>query len=300
MNYFLVILFIVLNFFSFKLVAQDDLLELLEQEQEEQVVFSIATFKTTRIINGHSIETPSKGVLQFMISHRFGRVNSGSYEFFGLDNATIRLGLHYGINDRFTVGIGRSSFEKTYDAYLKYKLLRQKSGKENFPLSVTLFSSAAAKTIEWSDPLRKNYTSSRMYYTYQALIARKFNSNFSLQISPTLIHRNLVATTADENDVYAIGAGARQKLSGSLSLNVEYFYVLPDQIISPLYGEEVVNTLSVGLDIETGGHVFQLHLTNSRGMIEKFFITETTGAWDKGDIHFGFNISRVFNVSTKK
>src|SRR5690606_19763312 len=252
-----------------------------------------ATFKTTRIINGHSIETPSSKVLQFMISHRFGRLNSGSYEFFGLDNATIRLGLHYGITDRFTVGIGRSSFEKTYDGYLKYKLLRQKSGKENFPLSLTLFSSAAAKTVEWSEPERKNHSSSRMYYTFQALIARKFNSNFSLQISPSLVHRNLVATSADENDVYAIGAGARHKLTGSLSLNVEYFYVLPDQIVSDLYGEEVVNTLSVGLDIETGGHVFQLHLSNSRGMVEKFFISETTGAWDQGDIHFGFNISRV-------
>lgn len=279
--------------------AQNDLLEILEEEQEETVEFAIATFKGTKVINGQSIETPAAGVLQFMIQHRFGRVNGGSYEFFGLDNATIRLGLDYGITDRLSVGIGRSSFEKTYDATAKYKLLRQSTGKKSMPLSLTLLASMGVKTIEWPEPERPNYFTSRLYFTFQALIARKITPGLSLQLSPSLVHRNLVTTTDDKNDVFVLGIGGRQKLTGSLTLNAEYFYILPGQIVSPLYGEQVRNCISVGVDIETGGHVFQLHFTNSRGMYDKFFLTETTGNFFGGDIHFGFNISRVFTIVDK-
>lgn len=278
------------------LIGQGNLLDLIEEEEEPTQDLTIATFKGTRIINGQSIETPAGGVLQFIIGHRFGRLNGGAYELWGIDNATIRLGFEYGVTDRLSLGVGRSSYEKTYDGFAKYKLIRQQSGLKQVPISVTLFSSMAIKTIRWPEPERPNYFSSRLYYTFQALVARKFSPSFSAQLSPTLIHRNLVANTADRNDVFALGMGARQKLTGSLSLNVEYFYVLPNQIVSPLFGEQVRNTLSVGVDIETGGHVFQLHLTNSRSMIEKGFITETTGNWLDGDIHFGFNVSRVFTV----
>ena len=280
---------------------EDDLLKMLEEEQEPVTNYTIATFKTTRVINGHSIETPSAGVLQFMISHRFGRINGGAYEFFGLDAATIRLGLTYGVTEKLAVGVGRSKTGKTYDGYLKYKLLRQSSGERNFPFSMTLFSSMAINTEKWANPDRKNYFTSRMSYTFQALIARKFTDNLSIQISPTLIHRNLVQTIEDKNDVFAIGIGGRQKLTGSISLNLEYFYVLPDQIVSDLpSGESHHNSFSVGFDIETGGHVFQLHFTNSLGMIEKQFITETSGDWFNGDIQFGFNISRVFTIADKR
>jgi opacity protein-like surface antigen len=275
-----------------------DLLDLLNETEEEPVEYAFATFKTTRLINGHSIETNSGKELLFLISHRFGRINGGASEFFGLDNATIRLGLEYGITDRIGVGVGRSSFEKLYDGFVKYKVLQQKSGAENFPVTVTLFASAAIKTLEWPEPERENYFSSRMYYTFQALVARKFSEGFSLQLSPTLVHRNLVDSVADANDVFALGVGARQKITGSLSVNAEYFYVIPGQISSRINGETVQNALSIGLDLETGGHVFQLHMTNSRGMIEKLFVTESTGNWLDGDIHFGFNISRVFSLGS--
>lgn len=281
------------------LFAQDDLLDLLEEETEEPVNYTIATFKGTRLINGHSVENPAPGVLQFMIGHRFGRVNGGAYEFFGLDNATIRLGFDYGVNDRLAIGVGRSSFEKTYDGFAKYKIIRQQTGKRNIPFSVSAVAGMAVKTIQWPEPERTNYFSSRLYYHFQALIASKITPGLSVQLSPTLIHRNLVATAADANDVFALGIGGRQKLTGSLTLNAEWFYVLPNQIVSPLYGEQVRNTFSVGFDIETGGHVFQLHFTNSRGMAEKFFVSETTGNWLDGDIHFGFNISRVFTIKEK-
>ena len=293
-HFYLILIFL----FSFTAVnAQDDLLQMLEEQEEEPINYTIATFKTTRIINGHSIETPHAGVLQFIISHRFRELsNEPLYNFFGLDGANIRLGLTYGLTENLALGVGRSNLDKTYDGYIKYKLLKQSSGAKNFPFTLTLFSSMAIKTLKWDDPNRENFSTSRYFYTFQAMIARKFNENLSIQLTPTLIHRNLVPTKADKNDVIALGIGARQKLTGSVSLNVEYYYVLPDQIVT---GERT-NSLSVGFDIETGGHVFQLHFTNSIGLIEKAFITETTGAWDDGDIHFGFNISRVFTVADKR
>ena len=294
---FLVVLIVAL--LPVSLHAQDDLLDLLEEETKDEVQYAVGTFKGTRLINGHTIENPAAGVLQFMISHRFGRLNGGAYEFWGLDNATIRLGLDYGITNRLTVGVGRSSFEKTYDGFVKYKLLQQSTGGKKMPITVNLVAGMAIKTIQWPQPDRINYFTSRLYYTYQMLIARKITPALSVQLSPTLIHRNLVATNEDKNDVFALGIGGRQKITGSLTVNAEWFYVLPDQIVSPLYGEQVRNVLSLGVDIETGGHVFQLHFTNSRGMIEKNFVTETTGSWLDGDIHFGFNISRVFTISEK-
>lgn len=280
------------------LLAQDDLLSELEgmEKKEEKTDYAFATFKTTRLINGHSIETNGEGVLLFLISHRFGRLTGGFYEYFGLDNANIRFGFEYGITDRLDVGIGRSSFEKTYDGYLKYKLLRQSKGKRNMPLSVTLFTSIAIKTLKWPDETRENYFSSRLFYTYQILIARKFSDRFSLQLAPTMIHRNMVTAKNDRNDVFALMAGGRAKLTGSLALNLEYCWVPRGQINSLYNGEQVQDALSIGLDIETGGHVFQVYFSNSRGIIEKAFLTETNGLWWKGDVHFGFSISRVFTV----
>jgi len=272
------------------LVAQeDDLLSLLGQEEETE--FITASFKTNRVINLQSLENTAPGVLDIKIGHRFGFINQGLYEMFGLDNATIRIGADLGLTNRLMVGVGRSSFEKTYDGFLKYRLLRQSAGVKNFPFSVSFMGSVAVKSEKPQDPDRENYFSSRLYYTFQLILGSKVSEGFSFQLSPTLVHRNLVSTAAEENDVIAIAAAARQKLTKRVSLNVEYIYVLPDQIL-----ETNENSLSIGFDIETGGHVFQLHFTNSTSMIEKGFVTETTGDWLDGDIHFGFNISRVFTL----
>lgn len=270
-----------------------DLLSLLGEEEE--INYTTATFKSTRVINGHSIENVASGVLDFRISHRFGFINTGAYEAFGLDGATIRLGLEYGINDRLMIGGGRSSFNKAYDAFAKYKILRQSTGKKNMPISLSWFSSIVCNTIKWQFPERKNYFTSRLFYSHQLLLGRKFNDKLSLQLSPTAIHRNLVRTKAEKNTVLALGASGRYKLTQRLSLNAEYFYVMPDQL-----AEQFKNSFSIGVDIETGGHVFQLHLTNSTSMVEPGFVTETVGDWFNGDIHFGFNISRVFTVVRKK
>lgn len=271
---------------------EDDLLSLLGDEEEvETTKYATASFKANRVINFHSLESTAPGVLDFKISHRFGFLNGGAYEFFGLDNATIRLGFDYGLTKRLTVGIGRSNYEKTIDGYLKYKFLRQSSGKRTMPVTAAVLATSAIKTVRWPNPDRENYFSSRLYYTWQVIIGRKFSEGFSLQLMPTLVHRNLVATYAERHDVLALGVAARQKLTKRLAINVEYMYVLPNQL-SPGFR----NALSVGLDIETGGHVFQLHFTNSTSMIEKGVVTETIGQWLDGGVHFGFNVSRVFTI----
>jgi len=280
---------------SLSLSAQDDLLDLLEDMEEETTEYTYATFKTVRIINGHSIETPAPGVMQLIISHRFGRINGGAYEFFGLDQANMRLGFEYGISNRLCVGIGRSNIQKTYDSFVKFILVRQSSGKRVMPVSLAYLGNTAVNTLRWADPSRTNYFSSRLSFTHQLLLARKFSDRLSLQLMPTLVHRNLVETAAEKNSVFAIGAGGRVRLTGSLTVNFEYFYVLPDQLAPGMQ-----NSAAIGFDIETGGHVFQLMFTNSRGMSESLFITQTDGKIDAGDIHFGFNLARVFTVSRKK
>ena len=272
---------------------EDDLLSLLGGDEEQS--YTSATFKTTRIINMHSVENAAAGVMDFRISHRFGFINTGAYDLFGLDQALMRIGLEYGVTSRLMVGFGRSNFNKAYDSFLKYKILRQGSGKRNIPVSVSYFASAVCNTVKWADPNRDNYFSSRMQYTHQLLIGRKFNNDLSLQLTPTLVHKNLVPTLQDKNDILAMGFGGRYKLTQRFSVNGEYIYVLPNQISSTFY-----NSLSLGVDIETGGHVFQLHLTNSTSMLEPGFITESVGQWKKGGIHFGFNVSRVFTVKEKR
>jgi hypothetical protein len=268
-----------------------DLMDLFGEEEEETTEYAYATFKTTRVVNAQSVENPAPGVLLFIISHHFGQINDGAYNLFGLDQATMRMGFEYSFNDWLCLGIGRSTFQKTYDGFAKVKLLRQSSGLRNMPVSVSLFSAITLNSLRWQDPERPNYFSSRLAYVHQLLIARKFNNTFSFQLMPAVIHKNLVPTGDDSNDIFALGAGARVKLSSRTTFNCEYYYVLPDQ-----QSGDFKNTLSLGFDIETGGHVFQLHFTNSQPMFDRGFITETTGDWLDGDIYFGFNITRVFTI----
>lgn len=272
---------------------EQDLLLLLGREETTE--YAAASFKTDHVINLHSLENTAAGVLDIKISHRFGFLSEGLYQLFGLDQATIRIGADYGISDRLSIGVGRSSYEKTYDGFFKFKLLRQSSGLRNMPFTVIFLGTSCIETLHWAHPDRNNLFSSRLYHVAQLIIGRKFSNEFSLQISPTLVHRNLVATTAEKNDVLACGFAGRIKLSKRLSLNAEYIYLLPNQV-----AEGIHNSLSFGFDIETGGHVFQLHFTNSTSMVERGFIAETIGDWGKGDIHFGFNISRVFTVVKPK
>ncbi|WP_207491851.1 DUF5777 family beta-barrel protein [Aridibaculum aurantiacum] len=287
-------------FFSATVFSQEeDLFKMLDEDSKKQEAdrtdYTTATFKTSRLINGHTIETTGKRVLDFKISHRFGTVNSGIEDFFGLDNATMRMGLDYGITDHFTVGLGRSTFQKQVDGFLKYRLLRQSTGKRVMPVTVTAVASAMIRTQKDVDQTIKRNFSDRLYYAFQLLVARKFSEGTSIQLAPTIVHHNIVPFATNPNDIFALGIGGRQKISKRVSINGEYYLVNPQHKLP-----NTTNSLSLGVDIETGGHVFQLHFTNSRGMTERTFITETQGEWGNGDIYFGFNISRVFVIGKKK
>jgi hypothetical protein len=272
--------------------AQTDLLGQLEKQAAPAPAREpvLATFKGTHIINSQSVETPGQGTLIFLIQHRFGTLNSGAYNFFGLDQAVLRLSFEYGLSNRLAVGVGRSSQEKTFDGFLKYRAIQQSTGAGAVPVSVTLFASSAITTLKFNEVNDRNL-GSRVTYAYQALIARKFSPDLSVQLMPTLIHRNYVATAAAQNDVYALGGALRQKITKRTALTADYYYLFPGNTATNFR-----NALGVGVDIETGGHVFQLHVTNSLGMTEKFFVPETTGKFFAGDLYFGFTVARNFTV----
>lgn len=278
-------------------IAQDDMMKMLDEESEKNKKpdYATATFKTTRLINGHSVENVAPGVLDLRISHRFGYISGGAYELWGLDQASMRMGFDYGLTKRWMIGVGRSTYQKQFDGFTKFKILRQSSGTKNTPITLSATASVMYKSLKFEDPSRINYLSSNLFYSGQLLIGRKFSESLSLQVMPTMIHYNLVPGATDPNDVFAIGAGGRFKLSKRISLNAEYYYQLPGYKLPGTY-----NSIALGVDIETGGHVFQLNFTNSTGMTERSFISETTGNFFKGDIHFGFTISRVFTIVKPK
>lgn len=283
-------LFLVL---STQLIAQEEsLLDLLGQDEETQVVRN--AFKSTRVINGQSIEMLREGVLDFRILHRFGPVNGGAYNFFGLDQASMRLGLDYGIRDYLSIGLGRSTAKKELDAFLKYRIKPQTTGARSFPVSLVWVSGITRNGLEDPFPGTTYAPSQRFGYYHELIIGRKFSEGFSLQLAPLLIHRNLVENYLSPNDMYAISLGGRLKLSKRIAFTWDYAYALNriPQGIS-------FNPLSVGLDIETGGHVFQLHFSNATGMNERAYVTDDNGDWAKGGVRFGFNLSRVFQVLGK-
>jgi len=296
------LLVLLLAFIHFRSYAQD-LMDMLK-DTTPKTDYAYATFKTSRIVLGQSIESQANGTLQFLIEHDFGKISEGAYTMWGMDVSTIRLGLEYGITDWLSVGAGRSSYEKTFDGSFKTKLLRQSSGARNMPVSVSFYGGVMLNSLKWTDTERTNYFWSRLSYVAQLLIARKFSNAFSLQVTPTYIHKNLVPTRSDHNDQLSIGIGGRVKVAHRTSLNAEYFYQIPaftnSYEVSVSETAKYANSLSVGVDIETGGHVFQFRLTNAQPMFERAFITETTSKWLDGGIYLGFTINRVFTIKKPK
>lgn len=285
-NYLLPVLFMLTSSLS----MSQELLDMLaedEETQEQRIVTN--TFLSTRVINGQSVENPYPQDLVFVISHHFGSLNQGAYELFGLDHATIRLGLEYGVNQRLMLAVGRSSYEKTIDTFFKYKLLQQQNGLREIPVTVSLMSGAYLKTVRWQIPERAYNFSHRLSYVYQAMIARKFSGIFSLQLTPAVVHQNLVERSDEPNTQFVTGVGGRIILTPWITLNSEYFYRF-----NPI--DNTYNVFSLGFDFDTGGHVFQLHFTNAQPMFERAFLTDTRGSWLNGDIYFGFNITRVFSL----
>ena len=271
-----------------------DLDEQNKNDAKNKTDIVTAIFKTTRLINGHSIENVGKGVLDVRINHRFSKITDGAYGLWGMDAALMRMGVDYGISDRLMVGIGRSELQKTFDGFIKYRILRQSTGKVNMPISLSYVGSMQWVTELSADPTNPRYYSDRFSFTHQIIIATKVNDYFSFQLVPTLTHyNNTLNIPGTNNDYYSIGIGARQRLSKRINLTYEYY-----ARINGLTG--YTNSLSIGVDIETGGHVFQFNFSNSQAVNERAFINETSDTWNDGGIHFGFNIARVFTLKKVK
>lgn len=281
---------------AFTLSAQDidpmSLLQGLAEAPKDEPV--IATFKATRLINQQTIEVGGTRSLDFRIHHHFGPFNSGAYDFWGIDGgASIRLGLEYSYNGRLQFGLGRTSYEKQIDGFLKYRLLRQsKSG--SMPISVTLFSGAyrnGIKGLQIGGIDKFKYASDRLSFVQQIIIARKIDDKLSIQITPTMVHYNLVDNLADNNDAYFLGIAGRYKISNRTAITYEYGAKLLNYSESKYY-----DSMGIGLDIETGGHVFQMFLTNSFGMTENQTFARTNSAWADRGFRLGFNVSRMFTL----
>lgn len=274
--------------------GQDDLLNFLEEQEEPTTEYVTGTFKSTRTINSVSVDIEPQGELQFMISHRFGQLVNDFRQLYGLDNAQIRLGFEYGVTDYLVVGLGRSRELGVVDASFKLRLLRQSSGEKNMPLTLVV-NSALAYQSQLNLPDYTPTFTDRLYHSHQLLIARKFSDRFSLQLAPTYSHRNLRTSFAQVFDQYSFGVSARWKYSNRQGILVDYYYIANDEV-KTVYSEP----LSVAWFVETGGHVFQLIVSNTSGMTEQLYLSNSLGSWSEGNLYFGFNIARNFNLKKRE
>jgi len=291
--------------------AQDDLSKMFKDSTGHQPV--IGTFKSTRIIMGHSNETLKKHELDFRVAHRFGDAGGsfgGGKTAFGLDNSTdIRIAFEYGITDDLMIGISRAKgsgdLTQIFEGLAKYRILKQTTD-DHMPISLTVFGNVTVSTMSSNDdatsPSHFDEFTDRMTYVGQAILARKFGERLSLTLSPTYVHRNRVGYM-DENNMFALGGSGRIKLTKSLAFIAEYYVPFRSQASKDYYkaqGVEFFNPLGAGLEIETGGHVFSVNFTNSTAILENQFIPETRASWLQGQFRWGFNISRRFSLFGKK
>jgi hypothetical protein len=279
-------LYLIIYFgFIFSLFAQGDLLDQIDNIPEQTIPVT-ATFKATRIVNSQSIELARPKTLEFMIQHRFGSMKNGFYDLFGMDGAAMRFDLKYGINRRISVGAGRSSLNKNYDVFSKIKVLNQTNV---FPIAMALFTKIEIETLKRENDISDKLVN-RLTYDTQLLIARKLSENVSFQFMPTWIHHNLVKTFDDDHDLFSMGVGGRLKFTKQISINADRFFPLGDR------DTDFTQSWGVGFDIQTGGHVFQIMVTNVQGSYESAYIENASGTIDEMNIYLGFNITRVFSL----
>ena len=280
-------------FFSNLLFAQvDDLEAILDKELESISTNTSATFKSSYLQNGRTIECTKKGELEFRVHHRFGEVSSGLYNFFGLDESSSLISFDYGITDFLSLGIQRATINKCWLVNSKIVILKQNAKSSKMPISLAYCPELCYTTEKRPDDDPYNATKIRLAYNHQLFIARKFSKDFSLQLMPTLIHRNLVEENND-NDLYSIGLGGRYKFTNWVALTGEYYYIINKDIVGL---EKSTDSWSLGIDIDTGGHVFQLLVTNSAYLTPNQFLALSRGKLTEGNLHIGFNLMRYFSL----
>ncbi len=273
------------------------LLDKLEKEFPATKQYEIATFKTTRIAIGHSIETRSKGALEISLFNRYWNIPNFDGQRFLADKVSTRFSLEYALSDRFTFGGGYTNFDKIKDGFLKYRLIRQVVNSKKTPLSVTLFQGVSHRNEEEGPTPYPGADLGKYAFTTQVLIARKFNPKFSAQITPTYIRRTSPASTNDPSNQFAIGFSGRHKIGGHASIVSEYYYVA-----NPLKSIDTYNAFVVGVNWELSHLMLQFHVTNARNFVEDTFITRTTNNFnfEDGNFHFGFNATFVWHTKKKK
>ncbi len=283
--------------FGYAQTDTSDVFKMMDENDKKAAAtatdYTTATFKSTRVIQGPSIETIGAGNMDFRILHRFAPLSGGGKEMFGLDGpATIRFGLDFGITNTLMVGIGRSSYQKEFDGFVKYKLLRQSSGKVNMPITVTYVGTVMDITDDAYKAANNISGSEAISYAHALAIGRKFNDLFSFQVTPTLVHYNKVPVDGAKNNQLALGLATRLRISKRVNFTAEYYHRF-----DKMTGFE--DAVSLGFDFETGGHVFQLHFTNATGMTERTFITQTADKFGS-NTRFGFNLTRIFTIVKSK
>lgn len=274
-----------------------DLLEKLEKEFPNKPQDVIGTFKTTRIGLGHSVETRRKGQLEISIFSRFWDVPNSTKESFLADKSTQRYALEYGLTDRLTFGAGYTDFDGIYDGFLKYKLIRQQTGKTGNPLSITLFQSYTYRSKQLGNVTPFVTGTDKSAYTTQVLVAKRFNPKFSAQITPTFVYRAESVLDTDPNAQFAIGFGARHKVTKHASIVSEYYYVT-----NPLQSVKTYDAFTVGVNWELSHLMLQFYATNARNFAEDTFIMQTKNNFNFHDpnFHFGFNATFVLHTKKKK
>lgn len=282
------ILYCLLSLFSFThLFAQDDLLNELSDSKNSKKEVADAAFKGLQITTMQSTKLAAKGEWYFLVSHRFGDLTNGLDNFFGLDNALTKIGGLYGVRNWLTVGFSRHTYNKTYELSGKVRFIQQEV--DGFPVTIVGYTTMDINTKLETDVYPNLRGSDRLAYSFQLPISRKFSKSFSLEVNPIYIHKNLIDPNFEKENQFLVASGGRYKLSKRLSLNLEYA-----GRINEIEHDYYHNPLTVGLDIETGGHVFQLVFSNSQALNDVSYFTNALGKWDDKGIFFGFNIYRVF------
>lgn len=232
-----------------------------------------------------SVELPAKSELKMHIAHRFGRLNGGFYDLFGLDEATMRLGFEWGATDWLGVSIGRSTWEKTYDLGTKISLFRYTSN--DFKLASSLFAGWSVNTLRNYFPENEENLGSRSTLNLQLMLAAGYK-RFSFQVSPVILRNNYDPRADGSLVMFALPLTGSVNLTKRMGISAEYIAVFN----KPIYSD--VNPLTFSLDLDTGGHQFQLLFSNSRGLTYKSIMTNTDTGWTEGGIYFGFNLVRTF------
>jgi hypothetical protein len=289
-------LLIISSIISTSTFSQDDLSALADEALGESTEYALGSFFATRIMTGHSTEIMPKKGLDFRIHHRFDEFNSGFTKLWGLDGSFSYLSLEYGLTNRMNIGFGRAN-DGYFNFIDKVKLFRQSKGAKNFPVTIVYLAEASVDGKTYDFAKKNDDFAGRFNFTHQLLISRMFTPKLTLQLSPTLVHRNIVPSKDYPNDLYAFGIGGRYKITNTFSVNAEYFYVegikdLPNNV-------KYYNPVSVGVDIQVASHVFQIMLTNTNRMIEPSFLGQTTGSFFD-NMRLGFNIEQVFTIGGKK